>query len=126
MEFLIANWYLIVGAISVVGMLIYHIRKFIKSPSKSQFEKLRRWLLAVVIEAERALGSGAGELKLSLAYGMFSKRYKWLSLILPYSVFKLLVEEALETMRELLEKEEAIKKYVNNEIGDSKINPSLH
>ena len=69
-----------------------------------QYKSLKEWMLWGVSEAEEYLGSGTGELKLQFVYDLAITRYPLLVKIIPFTVFKKLVDSALETMRELIAK----------------------
>ena len=71
-------------------------------------EKVKNWLLWAVCEAEIALGSGTGKLKLATVYSLFIEQFPTFSKIMPYSLFSKLVDEALEIMRKWLESNKAI------------------
>lgn len=68
------------------------------------FPRLLKWLKVKVDEAEKELGSGTGELKLRMVYDAFAARYKWLSIVMPFSLFSALVDDALEALSEELDK----------------------
>lgn len=70
------------------------------------FPWLLKWLKVKVDEAEQALGSGTGELKLKMVYTAFTLRFKWLATIMPFSLFSALVDDALEALSNELEKVE--------------------
>ena len=89
--------------------------RFWKLPGEEQIEAVREWLLMAVTEAERELGGGTGKLKLRYVYDLFVERFPWLAGVVGFAWFSELVDEALVGMRELLETNEAVKKYVNRE-----------
>lgn len=64
----------------------------------------RNWLVWAVTEAEKTFGSGTGQLKLRHAYDLAIKVYPNLAKMIPFSVFKWMVDKALVTMREMIEK----------------------
>ena len=78
-------------------------------------EKVKNWLLWAVCEAETALGSGTGKLKLATVYSLFIERFPTFSKIMPYTLFSKLVDEALEIMREWLENNKAIAAVIQTE-----------
>ena len=96
------EWY-IWAALAVIAVVVFVLLyKF------CGIKKVKAWLLWAVCEAEKALGSGTGKLKLVTVYSMFIERFPQFSKIMPFSLFSKLVDEALETMREWLENNEAI------------------
>ena len=114
MEFIINNWYLIVALLAVgafIGIMVY---RFFKLPRTEQLKKVRKWLLGAVTDAEKDLGSGTGQLKLRRVYDLFIQRFSWLAKIVSFERFSDLVDEALDEMRELIAKNEAVAAYVAN------------
>ena len=115
-EFLITYWYIILAFFAVgfaAGVAVYH---FIKLPTSEQLQKVREWLLWAVTQAEKELGGGTGQLKLRSVYDAFVARFGWLAKIIPFCVFSNLVDDALDEMRELLEKNEAAAAYVEGTV----------
>ena len=64
----------------------------------------KNWLVWAVTEAEKTFGSGTGQLKLHHAYDLAVARYPTIAKLIPFPVFKWLVDRALVTMREMIEK----------------------
>ena len=63
---------------------------------------IKRFLLKCVVEAEKALGSGTGQLKFAQVYAAFCARFPILSLFLTESRIRKWIEEALDWMEEYL------------------------
>lgn len=63
----------------------------------------KNWLVWAVTEAEKTFGSGTGQLKLRYAYELAIKRYPILAKVIPFHIFKILVDKALAVMREMIE-----------------------
>ena len=112
MEFIMENWYIIVAAVCVMACFGIAVYKNLKKPRAEQIEMVREWLLWAVTETEGALGDGTGQLKLSMVYDLFVQRFPWLSKVMPFAVFKGLVDEALDTMRKMLENNQNVKKLL--------------
>lgn len=113
-NFILENWYIILAAIAVgiaIGIAVYH---FAKLPRADQLKKVRKWLLLAVIEAEKALGSGTGELKLRKVYDLFVARFPWVAKIISFDMFSDMVKDALAEMQELLENNPAVAAYINS------------
>lgn len=113
-KFILENWYIILAFVAAgvaAGIAVYH---FVKQPKADQLKKVREWLLWAVIEAEKALGSGTGQLKLRSVYDLFVVRFPWLAKIIPFEMFGRMVDDALDEMRELLENNEAVAAYINS------------
>lgn len=93
---------LVIGAIIGIGVIIYLI--------VNQKQKVIEWLKWAVVEAEKLLGSGTGQLKLRQVYDWFCKQFPTTAALVPFPVFSAWVDTALETMHHWLE--------VGNPIGD--------
>lgn len=106
MNWLINNWYYIVFFIGVILLCVYGCMT----------GKVKEWLKYAVVEAEKYLGTGTGQLKLRAVYDMFVDTFPVFSKILPFSIFSKLVDDALEWMNEQLSKNQMIKNYVEEEV----------
>lgn len=99
----------IVCLVAIVGVCVYD---FVKLGKEKQLEKVKEWLLLAVVEAEKQLGGGTGKLKLRFVYDMFIEKFKFLSMLVSFETFGLMVDDALDKMREMLETNKQIKVYV--------------
>lgn len=115
MQFLIDYWMLLVVAVAVVVAGVLSVWKFAKLPTDEQINAVKEWLVGVVVEAERELGSGTGALKLRQVYDLFVIRFPWMAKIIPFDTFAMWVDDALVVMREMLENNQAVKEYVNGD-----------
>ena len=106
------NWDLIIILTILAAALAIAIVRFFKLSSAEQMDKVKEWLLQAVIAAEAAYGGGTGRLKLSTVYDAFCKAFPWLVKIITVNEFNELVDEALITMRQLLEQNNAIAEVV--------------
>ena len=75
----------------------------------------KNWLVWAVTEAEKVLGSGTGELKLRYVYDSAVKQYPILAKIIPFNLFKRMVNSALKTMKEMIENNTKIAEAITNE-----------
>lgn len=114
MEWLVSNWYLVIAGIAVIVAVVGACVYFFKLPSTTQIENLKEWLKFAVTEAEKALGSGTGQLKLRMVYDMAIAKFPWLSFI-SFTTFNDWVKEALEWMEDQLKKNGALKAIVKGE-----------
>lgn len=113
MEIFVKYWYVILLAILAIGLAIAGIVAFFKMPTDERrkwlteklFPKVTKWLLDAVTAAEKALGSGTGPKKLEMVYNQFRNWFPWMAKVMPFSLFSKLVDDALDKMRELLEKQ---------------------
>ena len=115
MKFLIDNWYIILAALAILAAAVIAVYRYFKLPSEEQLENVRQWLLKAVTEAERELGGGTGQLKLRTVYDAFLTKFPWLAPVISFKRFSQLVDDALEEMRKMLEKNKAVQAYVSGE-----------
>ena len=101
MKFIVENWFVIVAIAAVGGSIGYAIYSFVKMPSDKQLNKVREWLLYAVTKAEKELG-----------------RFEWLAKVITFDMFSMMVDEALEQMRTMLDSNEAVQKLIANEAGE--------
>lgn len=112
MKFLIEWWPLLVALFAVIVLGGYFLYVFIHRPTSEQLKKVREWLLYAVTEAEREFGSKTGQIKLRYVYDMFIAKFPYMVAALPFDSFSLLVDEALEKFRKLLESNTSLTAYV--------------
>lgn len=112
---LIDNWAVIVAFACGMAVTLLFAVKFSKEPTEKKIEMIKEWLLFAVIQAEKELGGGTGQIKLRYVWDMFIKTFPALAPLVPFDLFKALVDEALEQMRHLLESNFDIKSYVEGE-----------
>lgn len=86
---------------------------FYKLGKEKQIEMIKQWLIFIVIEAEKELGGGTGAVKLRFVYDKFIKRFKFLSKIISFETFSALVDEALETMRFMIQNNPHVATYIS-------------
>jgi hypothetical protein len=99
---------LAVGGVILIGIIIYLVC--------TQKQKIIEWLKWAVVEAEKLLGTGTGQLKLRQVYDWFCEQFSFLSAIIPFQVFSAWVDVALETMDKWLSENKQITAYVKNEV----------
>lgn len=112
MEWVTANWFLIVALVAAgiaAGVAVY---KFAGLPTEKQLKKVKEWLLYAVTMAEKELGGGTGQLKLRYVYDWFLQVFPWLAKVISFEMFACLVDEALEEMKGMLETNAAVKDMV--------------
>lgn len=115
MNLLFDYWYIYIAITVLLIILGSIIFAFFKSPSESQLQKVKEWLLWAVTEAEKELGSGTGRLKLRFVYDLFISKFKWIAYLLSFEAFSDLVDEALDEMRDMLSTNAAVQSLVNKE-----------
>jgi len=119
MDFITENWFAIVAAAAVVGAGGYAVYTFAKLSYEAQKEKVREWLLYAVTMAEREMGGGTGQIKLRYVYDMFVARFTWLAKVISFKKFSDMVDDSLDKMKKLLEKNKAVQELVNGEAGEA-------
>ena len=110
--FFMNNWLTIILSIAALAVFIVKVVQFVRSPSDKQIENLKEWLKLAVTEAEAALGSGTGQLKLRDVYDMAVEKFPWVGEFITFETFSTWVDEALEWMNSQLESNEKVKAYV--------------
>lgn len=106
------NVLITLGAILLVIAIGYFIYVIRKAPSNSQLASVKEWLLYAVAKAEKELGSGTGQLKLRYVYDMFILRFGNLSKVISFAAFSMLVDEALDVFKAMLDTNKSVNKYV--------------
>lgn len=106
------NIAVIIGICCVIGVIGFGIYQFIKLEKDKQLEIVKEWLLLAVVEAEKKLGGGTGQIKLRYVYDMFIEKFKFLALIITFEQFSVMVDMALDKMRFMLSSNEKLKDYV--------------
>ena len=113
--FVMNNWLTIILSIAALAVFVVKVVQFVRSPSDKQIENLKEWLKLAVTEAEAALGSGTGQLKLRDVYDMAVEKFPWVGEFITFETFSTWVDEALEWMNNQLESNENVKAYVVDE-----------
>lgn len=112
MEWLLENWFVVIGLLALAVSTGFVIVKFLGLPTKEQVKKIKAWLLQAVIQAEAELGGKTGKLKLSVVYDAFITKFPMTAKFISFETFSSYVDLALEEMKKLLETNDAIKQYV--------------
>lgn len=114
MELLIENWFLIAAAVAVVVSLIYLIFRFLGMPTEEQTKKVKEWLIWACVEAERALQSGTGQLKLREVYNLFCAvpAFTWIARVVSFDQFSVWVSDALLEVKQMLVSNNTLAEYV--------------
>lgn len=112
MEFILEYWYIILAGIILLAVAAVAAVRFFKQPNSEQVKKVKEWLLAAVVAAEKELGgNGTGQLKLRSVYDLFLARFPWMAQVVSFDTFSKWVDEALDTVEEWL-KNDNIAEYV--------------
>lgn len=98
------------GLLVTLLLGVFLVYQWLQKPSKAKLEDIKEWLVFATLEAEKALGTGTGELKLRYVYDKFLTRFGAVAKFISFEQFQDLVEEALLESRRLL--------LVNSDIED--------
>ena len=115
MRIFIEYWPVLVAFISGVVVCLLVAIRFSKEPTEHKIQMIKEWLLFAVIQAEKDLGGGTGQIKLRYVWDMFIKTFPALAPLISFEMFSQLVDEALEQMRHLLETNKDIEAYVEGD-----------
>lgn len=116
MEWLINNWFVVLGIVAVFVVIGVAIYKFAGLPTSQQIYKIKKWMLYAVIKCEKTLGEKTGEVKLRMCWDMFITRFPMVSKVISFDTFKFWVDEALDEMKKLLDENKAVKNVVDNTV----------
>lgn len=111
-SFLVNYWWVLVVIAAAIGVIVYFINNFTKMPHATQLDKIREWMLYAVIQAEKTLGGGTGQVKLRYVYDMFISKFPSVAKAISFETFSMLVDEALQKMRKILDTNDKVKAYV--------------
>lgn len=109
---MIDNVIIICGSVILIGIIGLCLCWFLKLSKERQREIIIEWLLLAVVKAEKELGDGTGQLKLRFVYDLFIDKFRFISMLISFSQFSELVDQALDTMRDMLDSNKQIKDYV--------------
>lgn len=114
MNWLVENWYLLIGGVALLAFVVYCAYTFLGMPTEKQKAKVKEWLVWGCIEAEKALQSGTGQLKLRQVYNMFCSvpAFTWVAKIISFDLFSKWVSDALVTVKEMLVNNPTLATYV--------------
>ena len=108
------NVQIIVALVIVAIALVCGIVWFIKLPKEKQIANIKEWLKYAVVDAEKELGSGTGQLKLRMVYNMAVKQFPFIVQLIPFDTFSGWVDEALDWMRDQLAENKVTQSYVES------------
>lgn len=123
MTWLIENWMVVFGLAVAVILAVLVVYRFFGLPTEKQVEKIKEWLIWACIEAERALQSGTGQLKLRQVYDMFCSvpAFTWVAKLISFELFSEWVSDALATAKEMMINNKTLAEYVYGENADAEI-----
>ena len=108
------NVQIIVALVIVAIALVCGIIWFVKLPKDKKIANIKEWLKYAVVQAEKELGSGTGQLKLRMVYDMAVNKFPFLVKLVPFNIFSGWVDESLDWMRDQLAENKAAQNYVES------------
>ena len=114
MKFLIENWPVLLSFLCGVAVCLLFAVRFSKEPTEKKITMIKEWLLFAVVQAEKELGAGTGQIKLRYVWDLFIQTFPALAPVISFELFSKLVDEALDQMRHLLETNQDILYYVES------------
>ena len=108
------NVQIIVALVIVAIALVCGVIWFVKLPKEKKIANIKEWLKYAVVEAEKELGSGTGQLKLRMVYDMAVNKFPFLVKLIPFNIFSGWVDESLDWMRGQLAENKAAQNYVES------------
>lgn len=112
------NWFMLIAAAAIISVAAISVIGFLKTPRSKQIEQVREMLLTWVVEAEKEFGSKTGKLKLSFVYDRLNQVAPAVAAFISFETFSLLVDEALEKMRTMLETNKNLQEYIYGKDGE--------
>lgn len=123
MTWLIENWMVVFGLTVASILAVLVVYRFFGMPTDKQIAKIKEWLVWACIEAEKALQSGTGQLKLRGVYNMFCAvpAFTWVAKLISFELFSEWVSDALATAKEMMINNKALAEYVYGENADAEV-----
>lgn len=100
------------AAILVILAVIGFANWFIHLSKEQKIANIKEWLKWAVVEAEKALGSNTGQLKLRKVYNMAAAEFPFIVKLVPFVVFSDWVDDALVWMDKQIESNDEVKAYI--------------
>lgn len=104
----------IILALIIIAAICLFIVWFLKLGKERQLKVITEWLLLAVIKAEKELGDGTGQVKLRFVYDLFIDKFRFASMFISFNQFSILVDSALEIMKEMISNNDQVKNYISN------------
>jgi hypothetical protein len=96
--------------ISLIGVAACY---FFRLEKEKQIDMAQEWLLMAVVEAEKKLGGGTGQLKLRYVYDLFLSKFKFLAKVITFEQFSMLVDVGLAKMNDILQSNVQVQEYID-------------
>ena len=117
MTLLMEYWWLAIAILAILIIAFMFLITYINLPNSKKATKVKEWLLFAVVQAEKELGSGTGQLKLRYVYNLALSKFPIFIKLIPFELFSNFVDEALQQLENLIEDSEGVKKYIEKILG---------
>ena len=117
MTLLMEYWWLVIVILAILVIAFMFLITYINLPNSKKAKKVKEWLLFAVVQAEKELGSGTGQLKLRYVYNLALSKFPIFIKLIPFELFSNFVDEALQQLENLIEDSEGVKKYIEKILG---------
>jgi len=104
-NWIIANWYVIVLVVAVVLYVFYEFKWFYKLPNSEKVKRIKSCLLSCVTIAAKKYDDGEFDLLISEVYNDFCVRFPVLKSIIPVATIKEWIKEAFDELEKVLKAE---------------------
>lgn len=131
-KFLAENWYLVCVLLMLGAFCVWRIMEFYKLPTDEQMKVIKKFVLALVVEAREKFMSNMGELKFAAVVQWFYERcpVEW-QMLIPSNKLEEIIQEMYEYMVNFLSnnpslpdvKPAEMSKSTSNDSVDYRINP---
>ena len=117
MALLMEYWWLAIAILAILIIAFMFLITYINLPNSKKATKVKEWLLFAVVQAEKELGSGTGQLKLRYVYNLALSKFPVFIKLIPFELFSSFVDGALQQLENLIEDSEGVKKYIEKILG---------
>lgn len=114
---LMEYWWLAIAILAILIIAFMFLITYINLPNSKKATKVKEWLLFAVVQAEKELGSGTGQLKLRYVYNLALSKFPVFIKLIPFELFSSFVDGALQQLGNLIENSEGVKKYMEKTLG---------
>lgn len=97
------EWINIVGIIIIAIAAIIAVKRYLDKDKEQKIAAVKQWLKYAVTVTEKALQGGTGKLKLQMCWSMATSQFPFITKIMTFEQFSLMVDDALVWMKEQLE-----------------------
>lgn len=111
---IINYWWFAIVLLAIAIICFSIVFAYVNLPHCKKAEKVKEWLLYAVVQAEKELGSGTGQLKLRYVYNLALSQFPIFIKIIPFEMFSKFVDGALKKLEDLINNNESIKEYMDN------------